>query len=90
MSAGKLAARAGLEVTLESGGLAFIAKGNSGFDGPRFEFEGVRDLAGVVGGEALIQIGCHSDVVALESNLALENIDIVEHARFANGWLAKP
>jgi hypothetical protein len=50
----------------------------------------VRDFAGVVGCEALIQIGCHSDVVALGSNLAFEDIDIVEHELFANGWLAKP
>ena len=90
MSAGKLAARAGLEVTLKSGGLAFITKCNSSFNGPRFEFGGVRDLARVVGGEALSEIGCHSDVVALGSNLAFEDIDIVEHELFANGWLAKP
>ena len=80
MSAGKLAARAELELTLESGGLVFIAKRNSSFDGPRFEFGGLRDLIGVVGCEALIQIGCHSDVVALEGNLAFEDTDIVEHA----------
>ena len=90
MPAGELAARAGLEVTLESGGLAFIAKGNSGFDGPRFEFRGVRNLARVVCGEALSEIGCHSDVMALGRNLASENVDIVKHGRFSKGWLAKP
>jgi hypothetical protein len=40
----------------------------------------VRDLARVVCGEALCEIRCHADVVALGRNLAFEDVDIVKHA----------
>jgi len=68
--AGEFAARARLQITLES---------DSGFNSPRLEFGGVRDLARVVGGEALCEIRCHADVVALGRNLAFEDVDIVKH-----------
>jgi len=67
-------------MTLERRSLGFIAKSDSGFNGPRFEFRSMRDLARVVCGEALCEIGCHADVVALGRNLASENVDIVKHA----------
>ena len=57
-----------------------MTKSDSGFNSPRLEFGGVRDLARVVCGEALCEIGCHSDIVALGRNIAFENVDIVKHA----------
>ena len=79
MASCKLPSRARLQITLKRRRLVFIAKGDCGFNGPRFEFRGVRDLARVVCGEALSEFGCHSDVMALGSNLASEDIDIVKH-----------
>lgn len=90
MASCKFPPGARLQITLKRRRLVFIAKGDCGFNSPRFEFRAVRDLARVVCGEALIQIGCHSDVVALGRNLASGNIDIVKHVLFANAWLAKP
>jgi hypothetical protein len=43
-----------------------------------------------VRGEALCEIGCHADLVALGHNLAFEDVDIVKHGRISKGWLAKP
>ena len=57
-----------------------MTKSDSGFNSPRLEFGGVRDLARVVCGKALSEIGCHSDVMALGRSIASEDIDIVKHA----------
>ena len=80
MPTGEFAARARLQIALESGSLGLIVKRDSSFNGPRFEFRGVRNLARVVCGEAGRQIGCHSDVMALGRSIASEDINIVKHA----------
>ena len=90
MASSKLPSGARLQITLEGRSLGFIAKSDSGFKGPRLEFRGVRDLARVVCGEALSEIGCHSDVMAPRRSLASEDIDKVKHAWISKGWLAKP
>ena len=79
MPTGEFAARARLQIALESGSLGLMVKRDSGFNGPRFEFRGVRNLARVVCGEAGRQIQCHADVVALGGNLAFEDVDKVKH-----------
>ena len=90
MASCKFPSGARLQITLERNSLLFIAKSDSGFNSPRLEFGGVRDLVRVVCGEALCQIGCHSDIVALGFRLASEDVNIVEHACISKGWLAKP
>jgi hypothetical protein len=54
----------------------------------------VRDFAGIVRGEARVEIGSRSYVVALGICFADEDADVVEHrlpdVMPSSSWLAKP
>ena len=69
---------AGLEIAFVVVGFFLVAESDGGFDVPRSIFSCVRNLSGVVAGEAFVEILSHACIMVLPGGCIAEDVDVVE------------
>jgi hypothetical protein len=79
---------AGLEVELEIVGLLFVRKGDIGNERPGGVLGCLRGFAGIVLGDAPLQIGGYADLAAEITALAFDEVDVM-HGRIVHRGIAK-
>ena len=78
MLAGVSTTGARLEIAFVVVGFFLVAESDGGFEVPRSIFSCVRNLSGVVAGEAFVEILSHACIMVLPGGDITENVDVVK------------